>query len=480
MNLASNVTWVTLSQGFKIIFQLINIFVVSRFIAPGEYGIMAMATVVLNFAMIIRDLGTSASIIQSDKLENKIINIVFWFNFLIGFGICFVLIISSSLISHFFKEPSLTMVLILLSISFPMLSSSSVHLALLERESKFKTISRIEITSSALSTFVCVAAAIYGFGVYSLVIQSIFLALVSTLQLWKVSKWRPIFHVSYERSDLLSIAKFSGNLSLFNLINYFSRNADMILIGRYFLPAVVGAYSLAYRLMLFPLQSITFIVSRSLFPLLSRRQNDVKYIHDQYLKVVFFILSLVTPIMLTLVFFGDFYINVFLGKQWGLTAEIIKWLAPTAIIQSVVSTSGAIFMSRGRTDLLFKLGVFSAILQVSSFVIGVQYDVITLAKLYLIANVINFFPAMYVLMRLIDGTILSLFKLSLPVVISAASMLIVFKCLVFIFDINDVTKNYNYMILGCSISCFISYVFTLYLSSKEIRRIFAKGLKKYV
>ncbi|WME29979.1 oligosaccharide flippase family protein [Klebsiella pneumoniae] len=85
-------------------------------------------------------------------------------------------------------------VLILLSITFPLSCSASAHLALLERESAFKKISMVEVSSSAISVIIALILAYSGFGVYSLVGQAIALNLISALQFWYISKWRPSFN----------------------------------------------------------------------------------------------------------------------------------------------------------------------------------------------------------------------------------------------------------------------------------------------
>jgi PST family polysaccharide transporter len=98
--------------------------------------------------------------------------------------------------------------------------------------------------------------------------------------------------MAFNFSHLKDILGFSVNLSLFNFINYFSRNADSIIIGRYMSASVLGAYSLAYRIMLFPLQSLTFVISRSLFPVLSKNQDDHGNLRKIYLNCVFSFYSL--------------------------------------------------------------------------------------------------------------------------------------------------------------------------------------------
>ncbi|HAM5519683.1 TPA: oligosaccharide flippase family protein, partial [Escherichia coli] len=94
-----------------------------------------------------------------------------------------------------------------------------------------------------------------------------------------------------------------------------------------------------------------------------------------YINCVFFILLITAPLMSGLAFYSKPFVSIVFGEQWHITGDILKWLAPTAIIQSVLSTSGSVFMAKGRTDVLLKLGIIGAFLQVSSFLIGVHYDI---------------------------------------------------------------------------------------------------------
>ena len=425
MSLFNNARWVAISQVVKIFVQLINIVYLARLIPPSEYGIMAMALVIINFGMLIRDLGTAAAIIQRKDIDDKIINSIFWLNLYMGLGIAICIILSSPLISYFFREPKLIMVLLCISIIFPLSSSSSAHLALLERESKFKKIASVEIASSLIGVLVALFLAYKNFGVYSLVCQTIIFNALSTVQFWKASKWRPSFSNMFDFLGLKEIFGFSAHLSIFNLINYFSRNADSFIIGRYMASSVLGAYSLAYRIMLFPLASLTFVATRALFPILSKNQDDHDTLKKTYLDCVFGILFIVVPLMSGLAFLSKPFIILIFGKEWSLTANILLWLAPTAIIQSVLSTSGTVFMAKGRTDILMKLGILGMILYMSAFILGVQYNIITFAKFYFLANIINFFPAMYLLMRIINGSLFELFKKALPIFCMGMVMIIV-------------------------------------------------------
>ncbi len=189
-----------------------------------------MALVVVNFANIIRDLGVSSAIIQLKTLNQKLISSVFLNLFLVLF-FCF-RYFSLLMIFHVFNESKLTDVLMLIAFSFPIASITSTHLSLMERESKFNSIAKVEIFSSITALILGVFVSYIGGGVYSLVTQTLAYSSLSAIGLFFIPDGYPrhTFH-----SLKLGIFKFTSNLVLFNFVNYFSRNSDQIIIGRFFL-----------------------------------------------------------------------------------------------------------------------------------------------------------------------------------------------------------------------------------------------------
>lgn len=477
MSLINNASWVAISQFFKIIVQLINLIVLTRLIPPSDYGVMALAIAVTNLGMLIRDLGTAAAIIQRKVIDNNIINAVFWLNLMMGLGIAVIIIISSPFVSVFFEQPKLILVLILLAAIFPISSSASAHLALLERNSEFKKIAGIEILSASISVVFAVIAAYAGLGIYSLVIQALLMNSISSLLYWKVSSWRPGFKKGLYFSELKKIIGFSGNLFAFNFINYFSRNSDSIIVGHYMPSSILGAYNLAYRIMLFPLQSLTFIANRSLFPILSRQQDDNVQLKQSYFSCVFAILFIVVPLMSGLAMLRDPFISLVFGKQWSLTASILLWLAPTAIIQSILSTSGTVFMAKGKTRQLMILGIVGMVLQVSAFFIGIRYDIVFFAKCYFIANIINFLPVMILKLRMLKISFFELLKKMYLIFLNALIMNIAIFLLLKLdfFELNGMTfiPLILLTILGAAI-----YISLSFISIKSFRSLTLKIVKK--
>lgn len=473
MSLLSNAKWNAFSQLFKIVLQMINVIYLAKIIPPQEYGIMGMAMVIINLGILLRDLGTSAALIQRKILTEELKNTVFWLNLIMGLGIGCLVLISSGFVADVYEQPKLVVVLSILSIIFPLSSCAAAHLALMERESKFKKISFIEITSSVTAVICAIVSAKMGLGVFSLAIQAIVLNLISTLLFWKASSWRPSVKIFIRAEDVRSIFGFSSNLALFNFINYFSRNADNFIIGKFMSAAILGSYNLAYRIMLFPLQSLTFVASRSLYPVLSTYQDDNYKIKNTYYKCIFFILMITAPLMTGIAIYSESFILLVFGPQWHLTSDILKWLAPTAIIQSVLSTTGAVFSAKGRTDILMRLGVLGSILQVGAFLIGAKMGIVFFSMCYLIANVLNFFPVMYFLLKIINGNFLSFFRINFSVFL--ATMIMMF----FAYSVNrwiypHTSINNLISLFFISLLCVIVYSLSLFLLSSQFRGFFKR------
>lgn len=477
MSIINNVKWVSLSQFVKIICQLLGMVIFSRFLSPTEFGVMSMTLVVSNFVNIVRDMGFSAAIIQRDKLTTKFLNTIFYFNAFVGVVLFVIIFSSSGIVASFFKEPELIGTLKVIALAFPLNSITSLHLSLLERNSKFLTVAKCESFSSIVSLGIAAFCAYTGSGVYSLVIQTLLYSLLSAIGFWFSTKWKP--QVVFSFRELKSTARFSFDLVAFNFINYFSRNSDQIIIGKNFGSAVLGQYSLAYRIMLFPLQNITYVLTRSLFPILSRMQSDKQAASAIYINTVKSIVLIVTPLMFGLAAVGSELIPLVFGPQWIDIAKLLVWLAPTAILQSQISTTGAVFMSQGKTSVLLWLTIFNACLQIGSFLLGANYNVLVLVHLYFYANLIMYFPNLFLAIKSLDGSFIKLLnKIWKPIFFGFLMFLIIiiskpYLLLWMNFDMNSVIFLIFQIILGANI-----YLFLLLVFEKKDLKEFKKSLKK--
>jgi PST family polysaccharide transporter len=407
-------------QVTRVSVQLLGLLILSRLLTPADFGLVAIVFAISNFALLLRDLGTASAIIQRDVLDEQTTLTAHWSNCFIGFGLAAILLAVSTPLEIAFKAPGLAPLVQLSALSFPFLSGSTIHQALLERASKFATVARIEITALLTGFTVAVVAAFLGAGAYSLVLQTLTVAVVSAVQFWIASDLKTKWGWSGEHAK--GLWRFSGSLFGFNLVNYFSRNADAMIIGRMLGPASLGPYSLAYRIMLFPLQNLTFVATRALFPVMSRHQHSPQELGALHLRMLSVISFFTAPMMAGLFVLREPFVAVALGDTWHTVAALILWLSPIGFIQSLISAGGVVFTALGRTDLLFRLGVFSSVLHVSAFVAGVRWGLTGVAAAYLIATLINAVISFGVLLHLMQQPLSRLFGALLPSIAKALVM----------------------------------------------------------
>lgn len=461
--------WVLISQISKILCQVAVLILLARLMPPSEYGLIALASIVVALGMLFRDMGTSAAIIQRNVLNNKVVNAVFLLNMLLGLLVCVFLMTSAQFFSAYFSQEKLSNVIILLSLTFPVLSLATTQKALMERESDFKKLAFIECTSILLSTVLCILTAAIGGGVYSVVVQAISNALISTILIVKASGWS-IRNVRFKDiKNIKELVSFSGNLFAFNLVNYFYRNADKYIIGKNMTTTVLGAYDLSYKIMLFPIQTLTSVLSRAFFPAFSKLQNNDKEFKELFIRNTISVSLLSFPMLTGLMALREDFVSFTFGKEWLLVSSLLLWLCPVGMIQALGSSTGSILMAKGRTDILFKLGCLGAFLTVSGFLISIllSKDIILFSQIYLFSNLINFTIATYVVCKIIGYNFLSYLFVNLPIMIAS---------LVMFFILSLMNNILSYGLFGFVFKIFLgisSFLFILFIySNKYVDEIF--------
>lgn len=407
MTAASNARWIAAAQAAKVAVQFVSVAILARLLTPHDYGLIAMVFVVGNLVTLLRDMGTAAAIVQDPNLTEATKSTVFWINVGLGVFLCLALLATSGLIANAFRNEAVMPLLWALAPSFAITCFGSVPRALLERRSAFAIVARIEVGTTLLGLVVTVFAAWLGAGAMSFIYGLLSMAAMSSFSFWRAAEWSP---GRPERSEHLArLLSFSGNLSAFNFINYFARNADSFVIGRYLGAASLGIYSNAYKVMLFPLQNMTYVANRALYPVMCRQENKDQ-MRTLYFKSVAVIVLLTAPLMTGVFVLREPFIDAFLGAKWHDAASVLTWLAPVGFIQSIVSTTGTVSMVLGRTDLLLRVGMFGAVLQVTSFFVGVRWGIVGVAICYLIANIVGAIPALYVAFKQLDARFGTLIK----------------------------------------------------------------------
>jgi len=381
------------SQALQFVILLGSTMILARILSPEDYGINAMAVAVTGFAAIFANMGLSGATIQRDEINHEQVSTLFWINAAIGLLLTLIVASISPVVAWFYKIPELLWVMLSLSIVFSITGLAVQHSALLTRQMRFYTLAKIRIISMLAGIFVAIAAGYNGFGYWALVFNTLTGAVVQSLGCWLACRWVP--GLPRRQVGVGTMVKFGADLVCFDVVNYFARNLDNILIGRYHGSGALGLYSKAYQLLMMPIANLRTPLNGVAMPALSRLQNEPEQYRNYYKKLLSILSFVSMPLVVFMFVCSDRIINLVLGSQWIEASFLFKVLALAGLIETVSSTTGLVLISTGKSRVYLRLGIASSFVMCLAFVIGLPWGAKGVATAYVIANYLILVPVLF-------------------------------------------------------------------------------------
>jgi O-antigen/teichoic acid export membrane protein len=363
----------------------------ARLLTPEDFGLLGMVILFSGFARLFAEFGFSSALVQRAEITDVHKSSIFWVNLLIGLVLGGLFFSLAPHIAAFYDVPPLRHISQAVSATFLISAFGIVPRALLQRQMAFDRLARVEMSAAVASGALAVLLAFLGFGVWSLVIQSLTAAALTAALAFFASRWVPAF--SYSGAAVRELLGYSANLFTFNFVNYWSRNADSLLVAKMIGSTALGVYARAYSFMLLPITQILSVAGRVIFPTLSSIQEDRARVRRIFLRVLRMVTLLTAPMMVGLFVVADDFVLALLGSKWAAVIPVLQILSAVGILQALCNPVGWIYQSQGRTDLLARWGLASSSVIVLAVFLGALIGTVeAVAWAYLVANVILFYP----------------------------------------------------------------------------------------
>jgi O-antigen/teichoic acid export membrane protein len=363
--------WLTGAQGARQLLQFGLRVLLVRLLAPEDFGLLAMVTVFSGLVLILADLGLGPALVREETVGEEELSTVFWLNAATG---CLLAGLTAALgpaLAEFYRQPRLTPLCVALALGSWAGPLVSVPQALLQRRLAFARLARVEVLAMVAGGIVGVLLAARGWGVWSLVWQSNTVVLASLLAgLWE-ARWLPARRP--RPAAVNRLWRVGGHLTAASVLNYGVRNLDNLLIGRFLGPVSLGYYSQAYQLMLVPVQNVTAVAGRMMFPTLASLQAEPARLRRGYLSAVSGIAAVTFPLMLGAVVMAPDLYAVLFGPRWERSVPLFQVLCGLGMLQSIGATVGWIYMATGRTDLMLRWNLLTVCLVLPGFLLGLRW-----------------------------------------------------------------------------------------------------------
>lgn len=371
--------------------------VLARILSPNDFGLLAKVTALTGIAGLLNNLGVSLAVIQSKTLSDRQMSGLFWVNFLMTSAVSALLCLLSFAIAAFYGDPRVFWISIALAgVSF-IAGIGVMHRSILERRLQFHFLAIISIVAVSCSGIVAVCTA-HSIGYWALILQLFTASLISTVGLWIATGFRPSLQL--RGTGIRQMVLMGGNFTLAGMINYFARNADNILIGRFCGESALGFYSKSYSLLLLPLNQIATPLTRVAVPILSRFQDDESLYRAYFLRGNAISMAIQIPVTLFAMMGASEIILTVLGPKWVGCIPIFYAFVPALYLSTTVPASRWVVHSLGETKRFAKVVAINSFVKVLGFWIALPYGAFGVACSFSISSCICRIPAIFYFLSL--------------------------------------------------------------------------------
>ena len=360
-------------QGAQFLLNLLSIVVLARLLDPKDFGLLAMAAVVIGYLRVFRDAGLSTATVQREGITHAQVSNLFWINVGLSGAITVLLAGCSPLVAWFYRDPRLIGITLALSSTFILNGLAVQHTALLSRQMRFKALAMIQTSSVVIGVGLAITMAALGCSYWSLVVSNVVTVLVVTLFTWIAVPWRP--QKPSRRTGTRPLIGFGASMASGGFIYSLARGADSMLIGRYYGAGPLGIYSRAAALLTRPIDQFMSPLESVILPGLSRMQDQPERYRRTFLRV-YEATALLGCLFLGLLFTLARPLTLaVLGPKWEAAAIILAVFAAAATFNMPGTVSTWLFASQGRGREWLIASSISSVVTVAAFLIGLPFGV---------------------------------------------------------------------------------------------------------
>lgn len=447
--------------------------ILARLLSPADFGYIAMATVITEFAGLFSNFGFTNILIQQRVINRLQIDTVFWASLLLGAILTTMVFILSFFTGWLFVDPRIGNLLRVLCLTFLLSGFTSVPWAMLARLLCFRTEFWVQITSMASRAVVAILFAYAGFGVWSLVAGALWGASMSMVLYWVAVPYVPRF--KFNLAHLTSTWRTSSSYLGGGLLYYINMNADLVLIGRYLGATQLGYYQNARSLTDEIRARIAAPLQQVLFPAFSTIQTNRDHLQYLFMRSARLLATAIFPIGFGVSATAADLVPVLYGNQWHDMIPIMTMFGISAALRGSTAIASPLFNASNRVGLALKYNVISTALMLMGVALTLQYGVDTVAKAVAFASL---YPM--VVFRLGLGLIgLDFRHMLLMLGPPAVASLVMWVAIASIRPFTEGTFIHSGTLLICHIGAGgLIYVSMLYLLSRQHLQDFKEVLGK--
>ncbi len=371
--------------------QIVAAIVLARLLAPEDFGLVAIVTVLTSFAPLLIDFGLGDATAQRSKITRSQVSSLFWLSSGIGLAIAVIVAACSPLIAWLYREPRLETIALYSAITFVLFGASNQHLALLRRTMQFGTIAKIQISSTLVGIAIAIFLAVCGYGYWALVLRPITSSLCIAIGAWLACRWRPSFPLF--DNEVKSMVRFGLHVVGFSVTYTLARAVDRIGLGLFYRPEEVGYYQNAITLYENSIFSVLGQLHTVGSAALSKLQSNPAALRQKYEAALSALAFFVMPTAAILSVTAEDVTVLLLSEKWRAAGSLLNIIALRGIFQVIEGSQGWLHLSIGRADRWQNWGIVTLVVQVVALLGGLPFGATGVAVAGVITSLLIAVPS---------------------------------------------------------------------------------------
>ena len=360
------------SQGISFVIGIL----LARILSPSDYGLVGMIGIFMAIGQTFIDSGFSSALIRKKDCTDTDYSTAFYFNIAVGIVSYLILFFSAPLIADFFKTPILIDIVRVLSINLFLNSLTIVQTAILTAAVDFKSQAKISLIATIISGIIGLTMAYNGYGVWSLVYQSVSMSITRTVLFWIITKWKP--QRIFSKDSFKYLFGFGSKILSASILHTIYANLTTIIIGKFYTSKDLGYYTRGESMANLPSSNLTMILQSVTYPILAKIQDDNERLIQAYRKyicmtsmIIFFgmclLAALAEPLIITL--FTD---------KWANSVVYLQIFCFALMFDHICQLNLNILYVKGRSDLVLRLEMIKKTISISMIIAAIPFGVLAI------------------------------------------------------------------------------------------------------
>lgn len=462
-DLNSGLKWVSFSKLIDTFFQILRIIVLTRLLNKEVFGLLALTMFFLSFTDLFLDMGINATLYHKKDIDDDEWSSLFWFNIIFRSFIYLILCLITPVIVHFYHLNELYYLIPIAGLNI-IFSFGSLFSTYLQKNLLFKNVSIINSIGTIISFILSVFLAYKGQGVYSLIIPILFVSLITSLFFIEKSIRRIKISFYFNFSKITPFLKLGSYDVASRFLDFFSRDIDTILVGKYFGVIELGAYSVVKQIVLRLYGLINPIISQVTIPIFSKINQDKEKIKTYFLDLLEITTTINFPLFFFLAISSKSILSLLFGQQYVQSYNIFSILLLSYSINIIAGLASILIVALGKLKYGFYWTILRSLIAPITLVYACQYSLSTVVISQLLLSLVYIYPFWYVsIYKIIGVSFLTYIKsVYLPFVICVL-LLLIFR----FFNFSNITKI-NYLDIFINLIIFLpAYLLVIYFFKKE-------------